>query len=74
METDDDVVLVLIRKAIDPATSDDELAEILEELNRRLSHPAISDLIFHHEPELSAEEVLEIARAYRPVITKLYRE
>jgi len=74
MPIDDNTVLLLIRKAIDPTTPDDELAEILEELNRRLPHPAISDLIFHHEPELSAEQVLEIARTYRPLITKLSRE
>jgi len=71
MAIDDNTVLILISRAIDPTTPDDELAEILEELNRTLPHPAISDLIFHHEPELSAEQVLEIARAYRPLITKL---
>ncbi len=33
-----------------------------------LPHPSVSDLIFFHIPELTAEEVLRIARSYKPII------
>lgn len=63
----DDHLLNLVRQAIDPRTSDDELNLILEELNRAPPHPAISDLLFHHEPELSPEEILKVAQAYATI-------
>jgi hypothetical protein len=70
MEMDDDLI-ELIRRAIDPTITDEALAQVLDELGRRLPHPAIADLIFHHDPELSPQEILEAAQAYRPIVTRM---
>ena len=47
--------------------SDDEHAEFDQELQRLVPHPAWSDLLFWHEPDLSDEEALEEALRYRPI-------
>ena len=39
----------------------------IEFLRNNLADPKIIDYIFHHQPELSAEEILAKALAYRPI-------
>ncbi|WP_171161685.1 bacteriocin immunity protein [Streptomyces sp. I05A-00742] len=40
---------------------------LVAELRRNVLHPAVTDLIYHRRPELSAEEVVDEALAYRPI-------
>jgi len=49
-----------------PVYSDEENAAFTEELQRLIPHPAWSDLLFWHTPELSDAEAVEEALRYRP--------
>lgn len=41
------------------------MSELIDLLERNVPHPAPSDLIFWNDVELSPEEVVEIALAYK---------
>ena len=41
---------------------------LLEQLKQSVPDPAVSDLIFWHNPVLSAEEIVDRAMAYEPII------
>lgn len=58
--------LDLIVAVRDPASPEAEADARLTELERLLSNPHVSRLIFHHVPELSAEDVIEKALEYKP--------
>ncbi|WP_241665155.1 hypothetical protein [Peribacillus simplex] len=45
--------------------SDEEVSEYIEVLEDNVPHPAPSDLIFWNDEDLSPEEVVEIALAYK---------
>lgn len=47
--------------------SDEEHIALYEELKRLIPHPAWSDLMFWHDPELSDEEAVAEALRYRPI-------
>lgn len=46
---------------------DDEGSELMQMLERNVLHPRVSDLIFWDERELTAEEIVEEALAYKPI-------
>jgi hypothetical protein len=46
---------------------DDQVAAWLEALRRSAPHPRISDLIFYPEEDLTAEQIVDRALAYRPI-------
>jgi hypothetical protein len=37
-------------------------------LEKNVPHPEPTNLIFHHKPKLTAEEVVEKALSYKPII------
>ncbi|MFI1968094.1 hypothetical protein BLA24_21155 [Streptomyces cinnamoneus] len=41
--------------------------ELVHTLERNVIHPAVTDLIYHTRPELTAEEVVDRALAYKPI-------
>lgn len=47
--------------------TEEELHELMRELKEISPDPNISDLIFWHRPELSAEEIVGLAFAYSPI-------
>ena len=47
--------------------SDNELISLVNQFRRAVPHPNPIDLIFHHSPELSPREIVEIASSYRPI-------
>jgi hypothetical protein len=59
-------VLSLVIKAIDPKLKDAQISYVLAELERLVPHPDIGALIFSHEPELSAEEIVDRSLSYVP--------
>lgn len=61
-----DRALELIRQLRDPALPDDSSDVLFVELERLLSCPRISDLLFHEIPELSDEEVTAKALEQKP--------
>ncbi|WP_143070852.1 hypothetical protein [Streptomyces malaysiense] len=56
-------VVALIRSGTLP---DEDCAELLTELQRLIPHPAWLDLMFHNDPSLTDEEVVNAASSYRP--------
>lgn len=55
----------LVNKICNPRLSDEEVSEYIDILEDNVSHPAPSDLIFWNDEDLSTEEVVEIALAYK---------
>jgi len=55
----------LVNKICNPKLSDEEVSEYIEILEENVPHPAPSDLIFCNDEDLSPEEVVEIALAYK---------
>jgi len=49
--------------------SEEECQELLQKVRDNVLMPDISNLIFKHDPELTAEEIVEKALSYKPIIT-----
>lgn len=59
--------LELVALARDPTVSDERLGEIIDELKYVIPYPSWGNLIFHHVPDLSDEEVVGEALRHRPI-------
>jgi len=57
----------LVRRLRSGETTDEETVELVEELKRRVPDPEVTNLMFWHQPELTDEEVVDRALAYRPI-------
>ena len=57
----------IVRRLQNGEGTEEEDLEWLAVLQRELPDPAVTDLIFHRDPPLSAEEVVDEARRYRPI-------
>lgn len=57
----------LVREIMKCEGSEDELDAWLDEFQASVPHPSVTDLIYHHDRELSAEEVVDLALSYRPI-------
>ncbi|TRZ40034.1 hypothetical protein CEQ21_03575 [Niallia circulans] len=55
----------LVNKIINPLLSDEEVSEYLDILEKNVPYPAPSDLIFWNDKELTPEEIVDIALAYK---------
>jgi hypothetical protein len=55
----------LVNKICNAKLSDEEVSEYIEIFDDNVTHPAPSDLIFWNDEDLSPEEVVEIALAYK---------
>lgn len=60
-------LIVLVNKIIECEGSEDEINEMLEVLKRNVPHPEVDDLIYWNEEELTTEEIVDKALAYRPI-------
>jgi hypothetical protein len=58
--------LQLVAEVRDPRLTDSQADHLLTELEEILGCPHITDLVFWHEPDLRAEEVVDKALRYRP--------
>lgn len=56
----------IVQKLIDADLPEEEEDCLLGELKEGVLHPRVSDLIFHPNPSLTAEEVVDQALAYHP--------
>ncbi|MCE4048744.1 hypothetical protein [Bacillus sp. Au-Bac7] len=54
-----------VNKIINPLLSDEEVSEYIDILEKNVPHPAPSDLIFWSDKELTPEEIVDIALAYK---------
>ncbi|MCM2980479.1 bacteriocin immunity protein [Niallia circulans] len=60
-----DELVELVKKICNPKQSDEKVNESIEILEENVPHPAPGDLIFWNDEDLSPEEVVEIALAYK---------
>ena len=59
--------LQAIERLQEATGTEEEQDRDIEFLRANLSDPKIIDYIFHHKPELSAEEILSKSLIYRPI-------
>ncbi|MCF7982596.1 MAG: bacteriocin immunity protein [Pseudomonadales bacterium] len=59
----------LVRKIMDVDGTEEELDDMETLLEQNVPHPEVSDLIFCAEEELTPEEIVEKALAYKPLVT-----
>ena len=64
---DEKELLELITKLANGEGSDSEAQNWLQTINRNVPFPDVSELIFYHDPELSPQQILEKALAYKPI-------
>ena len=58
----------LVRKIQAAEGSEEEIDRMIASLEASVPHPHVTDLIFYPEgPDLTAEEVVERALAYKPI-------
>ncbi|UBI38901.1 MULTISPECIES: bacteriocin immunity protein [Streptomyces] len=63
-----DGLVRLVRRIMDgEGASEAEHDALVAEFERSVLHPAVIDLMYHQRPELSAEQVVDAALAYRPI-------
>ena len=48
-------------------SSEKEGSELMQQLEKNVLHPGVSELIFWNSPELTAEEIVELALSYKPI-------
>lgn len=58
----------LVEKIMNDAGTEEEIDAMIDELRKHVPHPSVSDLIFWPEEELTAEEIVELALAYQPIV------
>jgi hypothetical protein len=59
-------LIELVQKIVGCAGTEVETDAWLDEFQRRVPHPAISDLIYHGDRALTPEEIVDLALAYCP--------
>ena len=62
-----DEVITLVDRLQRGEGDDEQTGEWIDQLNASVPHRAISDLIFYSDEELSPEEIMDKALAYRPI-------
>jgi colicin immunity protein/pyocin immunity protein len=62
-----DEMIALVDRLQRGEGDDEQAGEWIDQLNQSVPHPAISDLIFYSDEELSPEEIVDKALSYRPI-------
>lgn len=60
-------LIEMVQTLIEATLPETEGDALLEELKASVLHPRVSDLIFHQDPPLPTEQVVDQALAYRPI-------
>ena len=64
--TNDELVEV-VSKIMEADGTETELSRLIDLVSREVPHPSWTNLIYYNEEELSAEEVVAQALAYKPI-------
>ena len=57
----------LVRKVIEADGAEEEINGYIDSISRAVPHPTWTDLIYYANRELSPEEVVDEAMAYKPI-------
>lgn len=62
-------LIQLVRKVAEgECSSESERDKLINIIEANIPAPDITSFIFHHEPELTPEEIVDKALAYKPII------
>jgi hypothetical protein len=61
-------LIQLVEKIMNTVGTEEELDEMLLLLKGSVPHPEVSDLIFWNDKDLTAEEIINEALTYKPII------
>lgn len=61
-------LVILVRKIMECKGNEEEISEWITILIENVPHPSVSDLIFYPEEELTPEEIVDQALAYKPYL------
>jgi hypothetical protein len=57
----------IVRRLMESDGTEEELDHLQSKLTQAVPHPAVSDLVFYPPVPMSAEEIVEVALAYKAV-------
>jgi hypothetical protein len=60
-------LIKLVEEIVNPHLSEEEIGEKIELLERNVTHPAPSDIIFWNKEELSSTAIVEQLLKYKPI-------
>ncbi|MBN9689586.1 MAG: hypothetical protein J0M24_05055 [Verrucomicrobia bacterium] len=66
--TDRQELVAVVQRVMDVGYTDEEMVTIMDLLVRSTGCPHVSDLIFWPKLPMTAEQVVDAALAYRPII------
>jgi len=58
----------LVEKIMEDQGNEQEIDQWLEIIDQNVPHPEISNLIFWNDKDCSAEEIVDTALAYQPIL------
>jgi hypothetical protein len=67
-------LIELVRRIMNAEGTEEELDHMLDRLEKSVPHPEVSDLIFWDDRNLTAEEIVEEALSYQPIMTPPSRD
>ena len=60
-------LIELVEKIMKSKGTEEEIDNMIEELERNVPHPEVSDLIFWNEEGLTPEQIVDMALSYKPI-------
>jgi hypothetical protein len=60
-------LVAMVQQLIDATLPEEDEDRLLEEVEASVPHPRVVNLIYHTDPQLTAEEVVDQALSYRPI-------
>ncbi|WP_243526302.1 bacteriocin immunity protein [Bacillus pseudomycoides] len=60
-------LISLVRKLVECEGTEEEIDEMIEVVERNVPHPEVSDLLYWNDEELTPEQIVDIALAYKPI-------
>ncbi|HDR3651183.1 bacteriocin immunity protein [Bacillus sp. SM-B1] len=57
----------LVSKIVECEGTEEEIDEMIEVVERNVPHPEVSDLIYWNDEDLTPEQIVDIALAYKPI-------
>lgn len=61
-------LIAIVKKLMNNEGSEEEQDQLLDSLRQHVPHPQVSDLIFWDQHDRSAEQIVEEALRYKPII------
>ncbi|MGH1288693.1 bacteriocin immunity protein [Bacillus toyonensis] len=57
----------LVSKIVECEGAEEEIDEMIEVVEKNVPHPEVSDLIYWNDEDLTPEQIVDIALAYKPI-------